>query len=65
MPLKIHWNMPLKSTIISEVLISGVQSFAPRKRRRQGGRLVELDGTKRAPVDHGPTTAQASAARDA
>ena len=29
-PLTVHWKMPLKSTMISEVLISGVQSFAPK-----------------------------------
>ena len=29
MPLSIHREMPLKSTMVSEVSISGVQSFAP------------------------------------
>ena len=28
MPLNIHWKLPLKSTLISEVLISGMQYLA-------------------------------------
>ena len=35
--------MPLKSTMISEVLISGVQYFAPRLRNRAVQDLAEAD----------------------
>ena len=39
--VKIQWKMPLKSAMISEVLTSGVQSFAPRLHPRGDDLLRE------------------------
>ena len=64
MPLTIHWTMPLKSTLISEVSISGVQDVASKNRTvAYAQRCMCTDATRRwrmwYDVDHTSATYRA------